>query len=205
MKEYHKIQSIYKRDEQTHKFIEGEWSVPEFEYLKDNQWQFTEKIDGTNVRVHWDKERVTFGGRTDNAQMPTFLVSKLQELFPESKFLGLYPDIAMTLYGEGYGARIQKGGGNYMSNGVDFALFDVFIDTWWLSRENIEDIAQKLEIKTVPVIGTGTISDAITLIRNGLKSRYGDFQAEGLVIKPLTELFNRKGNRIISKLKTKDF
>ena len=30
MKEYHKIQSIYKRDEKTHKFIEGQFSLPEF-------------------------------------------------------------------------------------------------------------------------------------------------------------------------------
>ena len=43
MKEYPKIQSIYKRDDKTHKFLEGQYSLPEFEYLKDNKWAATEK------------------------------------------------------------------------------------------------------------------------------------------------------------------
>ena len=33
------------------KFILGEWTTPELKYLKDNQWVFTEKIDGTNIRI----------------------------------------------------------------------------------------------------------------------------------------------------------
>ena len=48
-KEYPKIQSIFKRDENTHKFIDGVFSLPEFEYLKDNLWIWTEKIDGRNI------------------------------------------------------------------------------------------------------------------------------------------------------------
>ena len=52
MKEYHKIQSIYKRDEKTRKFIEGQWSLPEFEYLQNNRWLWTDKVDGTNIRVY---------------------------------------------------------------------------------------------------------------------------------------------------------
>ena len=207
MREYPKIQSIFKRDDRTHKFIEGEWTLPEFEYLKDNLWKATEKIDGTNTRVNWDAENkeVRFGGRTDNAQIPVFLINKLQELFPKEKFLEHYPEVSMTLYGEGYGARIQKGGGNYISNGVDFALFDVLIDGWWLYRGNIEDIASKLDIKCVPFIGTTTLLEVINLIRRGLLSHYGDFESEGIVLKPFTMLFNRKGERIITKLKHKDF
>ena len=205
--EYPKIQSIFKRDETTHKFIEGQYSLPEFEYLKDNQWEATEKIDGTNIRVTWDKDlqTVTFGGHTDNAQIPIFLIAKLQQLFPQDKFLNLYPDISMTLYGEGYGARIQKGGGNYIPDGCDFALFDVLIDDWWLYRGNIEDIASKLEIKCVPLLGNFTLLQAIEKIKSGLPSSYGNFEAEGMVLKPFVELKNRKGHRIITKLKHKDF
>ena len=62
------------------KLIEGKFRNPVVEFLKDNQWNFTEKIDGTNIRVHWDGHKVMFGGRTDNAQIPTSLViTKLQE------------------------------------------------------------------------------------------------------------------------------
>jgi hypothetical protein len=205
VQEYHKIQSIYKRDERTHKFLEGDWSLPEFEYLKDNEWEFTEKVDGTNVRVGWDGAVVRFGGRTDDAQMPAFLLSRLQELFPAEKMAGLYPETPMVLYGEGYGARIQKGGGNYKSGGVDFVLFDVLIGDLWLERCNVNDIAQTIGVGFAPVVGAGTITDAIAMVRGGLQSKWGDFHAEGLVIRPKVELRSRRGHRIISKLKERDF
>jgi ATP-dependent RNA circularization protein (DNA/RNA ligase family) len=211
MEEYPKIQSIYKRDEKTHKFIEGEYSLPEFAYLKDNLWTFTEKIDGTNVRVGFDGEAIQFGGRTSNAQMPTFLLARLQELFTIEKLGKIFnpPDdgtkLEIILFGEGYGARIQKGGGNYIPDGVDFILFDIKIGTWWLKREDVEGIAQALNLKTVPIMGEGKLDDAVIRIKNGIQSTFGDFLAEGLVLKPKTELFTRSGYRIITKLKHKDF
>jgi len=212
MIEYPKIQSLFKRDEKTRKFIMGQYSLPEFKYLKNNKWIFTEKIDGTNIRVDWEKdvltgkpEEVRFGGRTTNAQMPTFLYDKLNELFQKEKFKEIYPEMPMTLFGEGYGAKIQKGGGNYIADGVNFILFDVLIDGWWLKREDVIDVANKLGILSVPLIWIGDIEEAIDLVKNGLISQFGDFQAEGLVLKPEIELKTRAGHRIITKLKCKDF
>ena len=82
-KEYPKINSIYKRDmsKPNAPFIVGEWSEDAFEYLKDNQWEFTEKVDGTNIRVIFNGTDVMFGGKTDNAQIPSHLYNKLNELF----------------------------------------------------------------------------------------------------------------------------
>lgn len=207
MVEYHKIQSVFKRDEKTRKFLIGQYSKPEFEYLKDNVWIFTEKVDGTNIRVNWFPELryPSFGGRTENAQIPTFLYDKLNELFTNDKFKTLYPETPMTLYGEGYGAKIQKSGGNYISDGVDFILFDVMIESWWLKREDVEDIAKKLGIKTVPVISQGSLADAMVMIKDGLLSQWGSFYAEGLVLKPQVELKDRAGRRIITKMKRRDF
>ncbi len=208
MKEYPKINSIFKRDEQTHRFLDDQWSQPEFEYLQNNEWIFTEKVDGTNIRVYWEpliSPTVTFGGRTDNAQIPTFLYSKLQELFPVGKFQSVFPDTSLCLYGEGYGAKIQKCGGNYNPKGCDFVLFDVLIGEWWLKREDVEDIAGKLGLQTVPVIGKGNIAEAIKVVTGGLKSVWGDFKAEGLVLRPSVELKTRSGQRIITKLKWRDF
>ena len=55
MKEYHKIETIFERDmDGNKKLIEGKFRNPLVEYLKDNEWVFTEKIDGTNIRVFWD-------------------------------------------------------------------------------------------------------------------------------------------------------
>lgn len=210
MNKYHKIQTVYKRDEQTHKLLEGVYSLPEFEYLENNDWVFTEKVDGTNIRVIWDGSDVVFQGKTDNAQMPPFLRDKLIKIFyplvqnnKMKETLGI--EGAVCLYGEGYGARIQKGGGNYIPDGVDFVLFDVKIGDWWLRRQDILDIADKLNLRVVPMLAIGTLSDMIELGRRGFRSIWGDFQAEGLVAKPRIEMFNRKGDRIITKVKYRDF
>lgn len=209
--EYHKIQTVYKRNPHNMRFVlEGEWSKPEFEFLANNRWIFTEKVDGTNIRVMWDGQNITFNGKTDNAQMPMPLVYRLQELFEtlpqKEKFREIFKDSnGVVLYGEGYGAKIQKGGGNYKSDGVDFVLFDVKVGRFWLERPNVEDIAVKLGIKVVPVIGEGSLYEAIEMVKNGLTSQWGDFEAEGIVARPSTELFARNGDRIITKIKARDF
>ncbi len=208
MEKYPKIQTVYKRNSET-KFktlLIGEYALPEFEYLKDNKWIFTEKVNGTNVRVYFDGEGdIRFGGRTDNAQIPTFLYDRLVDIFNIKQFASIF-DCSVTLYGEGYGAKIQKGGGNYNPNGVDFVLFDVRCGDFWLKREAVLEIAKELNIEDVPVIGVGTLSEMVEKARNGIKSAWGDhFQAEGIVARPATELFARNGNRIITKIKTKDF
>lgn len=178
--------------------------MPEFAYLSRCEWLLTEKIDGTNIRVIWDGEKVRFGGKTDNAQMPIFLLDKLVELFPADKFAEYDP---MCLYGEGYGAKIQKGGGNYIADGVDFALFDVLIGEWWLKWEDINDVASKLSIDVVPTIEDHglPLHDAVELCKRGLQSSFGDFQAEGIVARTLVDLKTRRGDRIMAKLKCKDF
>jgi ATP-dependent RNA circularization protein (DNA/RNA ligase family) len=209
MKEYPKIQTVFKRDEKTHKVIAGEYSLPEFEYLKNNEWVFTEKINGTNIRILWDGTQVLSGGKTDNAQIPTFLLSKLQEIFCNEEILSRFRDIFSNtpacLYGEGYGAKIQKDGGNYIPNGVNFILFDVRIGAWWLKRIDVEDVASKLKISVVPIIGTGTLDDMIALAYVGINSKWGNFIAEGVVAKPQVDLLARSGERIITKIKHKDF
>lgn len=206
MNKYPKIQTVYLRDPATkYRTLLKEFACLEFEYLANNEWVFTEKIDGTNMRVDWDGERITFGGRTERAQIPAFLVNKLQEMFLPGKFLILYPETPMTLYGEGYGARIQKGGGNYIPDGVSFILFDVMINNNWLGRENVEDIANHLEIDVVPIVGRGCLAYAVDMARNGFQSHIGTQVAEGLVMRPAVELCNRRGQRIITKIKHKDF
>lgn len=208
MFEYHKIQSVFLRDPETkHKtFLLGEWSMPEFGYLSNNNWVFTEKVDGTNIRVHWDGATVRFGGRTDDAQIPAFLIERLQQHFPAEKFSNYFPDATdVMLCGEGYGRKIQKVGSLYLPNSVDFILFDVAYDGFYLERANVEDIAAKMGIGVVPIVGTGTLNDAIEMVRQGFKSSLGNLTSEGLVIRPDTELMTRRGQRIITKVKHRDF
>lgn len=213
MQTYHKINSVFKRSRDGKQMLWGEYSLPEFEYLKDNLWEFTEKVDGTNIRVMYKNDDLEFGGKTDNAQIPANLFKKLTELFtveqfrelfpPNPESLDFYPEVC--LYGEGYGVKIQAGGGNYNPTGVDFVLFDIKIGEWWLKREDVNEIANKLGIKAVPVVGVSTLEGLIAMCRHGFKSQWGDFIAEGIVARPTVELRDRAGHRIITKLKYKDF
>src|SRR3990167_11007344 len=209
---YHKILSLFKRNmEGDKKFILGEWTTPELEYLKDKEWVFTEKVDGTNIRIMWNGKEVFFGGRSDDAQIYTPLLMRLQELFmrmePRKIFAEIFgiEEMDVVLYGEGYGAKIQKGGGNYISDGTDFILFDVAVNGIYLERENVEDIASKFGIKVVPIIGHGTLEEAIEMTKKGFKSQWGNFIAEGIVARPKVELLTRRGERIITKVKYRDF
>jgi len=207
MNEYCKIQTIFKRDMSNKgKIIESEFTCPEFEYLKNNTWIFTEKVDGTNIRIKWVKEAgIRIGGRTDNAQIPTFLYDKIMQILgPKKIWNSIEKTDHLVLYGEGYGAKIQSGG-KYKSDGVDFVLFDVNADGWWLQRKDVEDVAEKLQINRVPIIGKGTLSDAIEMTRTGFNSQWGNFVAEGIVLRPEIELHNRNNHRIITKIKHKDF
>lgn len=216
MKPYPKIDTLYKRHPDTHKIIEGDYSCPEFEMLKNLEWEWTEKIDGTNIRIIFDALSSTYEvqGRTDNASIPIFLLNKIYSIITRDKLKQVFPDPVgkVCLYGEGYGAKIQRGGGNYISDGVDFILFDVLIQDakylehyWWLKSEAVYDIACQLGIKMVPSKGQGTLSEAVETIKARVKSEFGDFLSEGLVLKPYTELRNRRGNRIITKIKHRDF
>ena len=212
MNQYHKIQSIYKRDSNG-KFILGEWSRPEFEYLSKNKWVFTEKVDGTNIRVMWDGEKISFGGKTDAAQMPVTLYQALEKQFHAQEVVSWFQqnfpineclDQKVCLYGEGYGAKIQKNGGNYRQD-QGFVLFDIKVGGVWLSAESVQDIARSLGVDLVPTIDVGTLEDMIDLTKSGIRSHWGDFQAEGIVARPMHGLTTRDGHRIIVKCKTKDF
>ena len=205
--EYHKIQSIFKRDMTSkHKtLIDGDWTLPEFEYLAGNTWTFTEKVDGTNIRVIFKDGAVTFGGRTADAQIPAQLVTRLNERFlPMAPKLAEVFESGVVLYGEGYGAKIQKGGGNYRPD-QDFVMFDVRVGDWWLQRADVEDVAAKLALEVVPVIGEGTLHQAVEAAKVGICSTWGNFQAEGIVARPKTELNTRSGHRLIAKIKCRDF
>ena len=210
MREYCKIHSLYKRSTNGKQMLFGEYSLPEFEYLKNNKWIFSEKVDGTNLRIGWnpDTQQVQFGGRTDNASIPALLVSRLNELFntPEAKekFQSKFT-VSVTLYGEGYGAKIQKGGGLYKPDGQDFVLFDIMIGDNFLLQEDVWNIAELFEIEKVPVVGIGNLSDLENKVNGSFKSAWGNFDAEGIVARPEIELKTRNGSRIITKLKIRDF
>ena len=208
MREYHKIETVFNRSTDGDKrLIWGDYRNETVEYLADNIWQFTEKIDGTNIRIHWDGHNVEIGGRTDRAQIPkhlmdylsaTFLTPEVEELFEQT-----YGEKDVMLFGEGYGAKIQNGG-EYRSD-VSFILFDVLIGDNWQSREWVEATDRMFSIDVVPIVLEGTIGDGIDYVMQHNNSTIGNAIMEGVVGRPKVEMKDRLGNRIIVKIKWKDF
>lgn len=208
MKEYNKIDTVFERDtEGTKKLIEGQFRSEAVKYLANCKWRFTEKIDGTNIRIHWDGHKIEFGGRTDKASIPSHLVNKLNEMFlnneTEELFEQKFGEKEVILFGEGYGAKIQNGG-NYRSD-VGFILFDVMIGENYQSRENVEDVAKCFGLEIVPIIMIGTIQEAVDFVKTKPDSTIGTAKMEGVVGVPMVEMRDRCGKRIIVKIKVCDF
>lgn len=225
--EYPKIETLFVRDEKFK--VTDELRLPEFGIPR--TWHVTEKVDGTNIRVCFDQSeplfpRVSIHGRTDAAQIPPFLFERLNILFHYSRFADVYgPDDfqRIVLYGEGYGARIQKGGGNYMRvteenpHGVDFRLFDVLVTNkhgrdWWLNWAGVVETAAKLRVNTVPVLHLAAdLMGIIEPVRAGIPSVVSredsqqEYVSEGIVARTDPYLYTSRGQRLMFKLKTKDF
>lgn len=211
MTEYTKIETIFERDmEGTKKLIEGKFRNETVEYLKENRWIGTEKIDGTNIGIVWDGHKVSYQGRTERAQIPAHLMNKLIEMFGgavnEELFEQKFGEMQVILFGEGYGAKIQKGGGNYRSD-VSFILFDVCLpeQNLWLKRDAVEDIAKTFGVDVVPIVYEGDIAGAVEFVKSKPKSTIGMADMEGIVCKPAVDMLDRMGRRLIVKIKVCDF
>lgn len=207
---YPKIPGPYLRDPATNQLTER-WSSPELEATRGLYWRFTEKVDGTNVRIIWDGHRVSFAGRTDKAQFHPDLFRWLEEHFggPDNEVLfeQKFGEGVATLYGEGFGAGIQNGG-KYAPE-MSVVLFDVRVnDHWWLQREGVEEVATYFRMRVAPLVWPDdrlTLNEAVVRMRNEpLRSAWGDFGAEGLVGVTEAGLRGRDGHRLIVKLKGRD-
>ncbi len=155
-------------------------------------------------------------GREDSGQ-PKWLSQNAKPFPYACDCVEPYP---ITLYGEGYGGGIQKGGGEYTSKtkggGVSFRLFDVLVGDTWLRRADVEDVAGRLGIKTVPLLevderGTLTIPEIAQLVKAGFASSVASLEgteghmAEGVVAFTTEPLYNNRGQRLMFKLKMSDF
>lgn len=217
---YQKINTLYFRNENTN-VIEPErgYVKPEFELLKNVKWECTEKIDGTNMSVHISTNPamhayiIDIHGKTEKANIPPHLLKKMQTIFTERNIINAFGPAneckspSIILHGEGYGVKIQAGG-NYIKDDVNFILFDVQIGDWWLERSAVEEIADKLGIQVVPLIGYMTIPEAEEYVKVGFKSTIAEnknYDAEGLVLRTPLGLRDRAGSRLIVKIKTCDW
>ena len=201
--EYPKIYSPWKRHtagEKRNQLAVRSWSSDALQHLADNEFWWTEKIDGTNIRVHWNGHTVTILGRTANAQLHPDLLKTLQTMFPEELLEDTWKDKTVTLFGEGYGAGIQKGG-HYRPD-KSFILFDVYTN-YWASPGSVVAIGDTMGVEVVPAAGVGTIADACRWVLEDA-SNWEGAPLEGFVGVPMGGYLDRFGGRIAVKVKKKD-
>lgn len=206
LNKYPKIQTIWKRNAEN-EIIEGEHSREEFKEIQ--KWDVTEKINGTNIRINYEPGHLQIDGRTNNAEIPEHLKKVLLELFTVAimgSVFGKKDGTSVTLFGEGYGSKIQKGGGLYRKD-AGFILFDVKIGDWWLLRETVDDIASKLNIKSVPYIGYMDIDSIIDYVKARPESLVAEQTKimEGVVCRTKSMMLSRNGTPVMWKLKVRDF
>lgn len=214
---YTKINTLYKRDEKGN-IILGDFSRPEFAYLYDNKWRGFYKVDGTNMSYYWDGYELQIHGKSEKANIPFKLNTAMQNLLSIEKLQEVFPikydeegneiPFMVRIYGEGYGVGIQKCGGSYSRTENKFIVFDIMINGFWLEWEDVCDICSRLNLETVTDLGEMTLREAEAMVIKGFKSPIADnkeLDAEGIVLRPLVQLFNKKDERIMVKIKTCDY
>ena len=204
----------------SHKLPARAREVSEYQYdlsVADNFNYFTSGIlvHNTNLRIGFGPDTLTYNGRTDEAQLYAPLLAYLMEAMSLERVTAAFdPGTTGVLFGEGYGAKIQKGGGSYRAT-PGFRLFDVVVygvdgRPWWLNWASVEDVAKKLGVKTVPVLGVGVEFDvAMQMVRGVSAVAYEDGgpgrEREGIVARTEPLLLTRAGHRLMWKLKRRDF
>ena len=214
---YHHIEAPCVRDRNTHKlYLEETDTLPRMatEYLSEDylllqnmMWNIKRKLDGCNIRIQWDGDRVIWNGKTNLFQDPNGNVQKFMdglEYFEEMCEENLGRDKVWTFYGEAMGPKIQ--GNELKLDNVDTFIFDIKVGDVFLGEDSIKDICSKLGLNTVydtysPYnISSGKLCDLINMCINGELEGI-----EGIVATPVGDFRNRMGKRIITKIKNADF
>jgi ATP-dependent RNA circularization protein (DNA/RNA ligase family) len=208
-KEYHKIETLCKFDQETKKFIPNTFYNPSVEILQNHQWLFTEKVDGTNFRIYWNGHTLSYAGRTDNAifskDQIAFIEANLINEAMTNSFETMFREKEVIVYGELYGNKIQKDGHLYTNNnGLAFKVFDVCKENQFMPYEHMIHLCKEIGYDVVPLVLTGTIAEGIVFVENNLLSTFSKATLEGLVGKPVGNFLDYLGNRIVVKIKRRD-
>jgi hypothetical protein len=226
---YPKIANAFYRDPVTGKVDRTKKSDPLYDTIENCKWIFTEKVDGTSIAVYWNGDKFEFFGHTTRSQIPPQVMSMLTETFgyeKETLFEQVFGDKPAMVYGEAYGPSI--GPGKMYCDTVNFIVFDITVGTElnenrsegilnrgsWLEWDNVIDICKKVGLNHVPEIKPlecFSLSESVHAVEGaGLYSYVGGNHgktcvAEGVVARPRNNIYDRYGNVIRVKIKTKDF
>lgn len=198
--EYPKINSLYKRDVK-HQFT-SEYAREEFGAYP--QWRVEEKIDGQNIRLYVQNgQLIAVKGRTEKAMIPAKLLFYLTSEVFKDRLKGLNDAV---LFGEGFGAGIQKGG--IYRKDQSFILFDSYINGRWGNREEVYTLSNTLNIHHPHDYGLMDLEDIIALIKDKPQGMYGDneYEIEGVMCRaePVVRFNDKNAAPVMFKLKCRD-
>lgn len=204
MKEYQKIETLYKFDSTIKKFRKIFYN-PIVEYLKDCKWYGTEKVDGTNVRIGWDGHKFEFAGRTNEGDLPKALRILLADVFNadmEVLFEQKFGQKEVILFMEGYAGKIQNG---TYSGDEKIIGYDIIIENIYLDKQVSKELFGEMGLPFVPVLEFANLQECIDYVYNHTQSIIQpESKIEGLVCFPATRIYDHMGNRIIVKIKKRD-
>ena len=188
------------------------WREPELGYLMRNKWAYKRKLDGENMRVMWDGERAIWNGKSDDFTCNEETTEMMNRIFQEEIFEEKFGrEKTVLLFGERMGPKCQGNELELLES--TFVLFDVKIGDTWLEPKNIVSIAKYFNVPscydymsggTEAVLdGDGYVDTLISLIKKMSEGKFSKW--EGIVAIPEVGLFSRKGERLIVKIKNKDY
>lgn len=167
----------------------------------------SEKIDGTSVGIVWNGERVSFIGHTDKTQFAPRFLEYLSNTFLTSEFEAVIEEVfgetPVTVYGEGISKDYNY---HYGFQDGNFIMYDICGENGkYYNRDAVKSIAEKLDM-IYPYEKIMTISEAIEFVKTRPQSVLDpSHKMEGLVLRPTVELYTNRGERIICKVKVRDF
>ena len=201
MERYGKTPGPFKRAK-SNKIIPGKWSDSTFHYLQDAKFLFTEKLDGTNIRLIYHPAHYTadiadhpvaidpnargLEAMTGSQLVPARLEIKGRsdaavvhhrlvewaETLDIEKFVNAFSDNRVCIYGEGIGDGIQKGGPQY--GATHFRAFAIKGSRGFLPWYITDEICRRsLQLLTAPVILEATLNEGIEYMRTGFKTMLG--------------------------------
>jgi len=167
--------------------------------IPNEQIVLTEKLHGTNSRYVYYDNKLNVGSRTTwkekDEKNPWWIIAAKYSL--EEKLSALP---GLVFYGEVYGMVQKMRYGHTAADPLSWALFDIWDGTTWLNWEAVKDIAGTLQLPMVPEIYQGEWHEALMSLAAGKTHLGGGHIREGVVVKPLIERIDPKGNRVIAKI-----
>lgn len=203
---YPKIQTLYNRGSDFK--VTTELRRPEFGYI--NNWLWMEKLDGSNISIVQNNGGTNWRGRTPRSQFTKEVqnyLSLLCERWHETLVLKRieYRLDSIEIFGEVIGPKIQNG--EIYSDKITSRWYDIRVNnSLWLDWDHVIDYSRDLEF-TKPRYGMLPLHRIRDMVQAGFNTAEGNREgpAEGVVAKTWVPLYNNNNDRLIWKLKTKDF